>query len=118
MSCTHFAFASAPFEQGAHPLEQKKVAREHPVGLLRFAPGFADPNWCLRAHVLYVLEGTLELELRDRVQSVAAGDACWLDAGTAHRARNPGQTPVLAFLVSDLAVVAGAVPAGGNEAPP
>jgi quercetin dioxygenase-like cupin family protein len=118
MGCTHFAFAAAPFVQGAHPLEQKKVASERPVALLRFAPGFADPSWCVRAHAIYVLEGTLELELRDRVQRVAAGDGCWLDAGTAHRARNPGQTPVLAFLVSDLAVVPGAVPAGGNEAAP
>src|SRR5689334_24548158 len=90
MSCTCFAFAAAPFEQGAHPLEQKKVARDRPVGLLRFAPGFADANWCTRAHAIYVLQGTLELELRDRVQPVPAGDACWLDAGTEHRARTAG----------------------------
>jgi quercetin dioxygenase-like cupin family protein len=117
MSCTCFAFTAAPFEQGGHPLEQKKVARDRPVGLLRFAPGFADPNWCSRAHAIYVLQGTLELELRDRVQRVPAGDACWLDAGTEHRARTAGDEPVLAFIVSDIAVLPGAVPAGQSEGP-
>ena len=35
----------------------------HPVGLLEFAPGFEDPNWCTRGHIIYVLEGVLELGL-------------------------------------------------------
>jgi quercetin dioxygenase-like cupin family protein len=107
VSCTHFSFAGAPFEQGGHPLEHKKVCAERPVAILRFEPGFADPNWCERAHVIYVLSGALELELRDgrqRRQRVAAGDGCWLDLGTAHRASNPGSEPVVALIVSDVAL--------------
>jgi hypothetical protein len=113
VSYTPIAFANAPFEPGGHPLEQKKVCAERPAVLLRFEPGFADPNWCERAHVIYVLSGTLELELRDGTRRVAAGDGCWLDHGTAHRARNPGSEPVELFIVSDVAVLPTAVPVGG-----
>lgn len=105
VSSVRFEFASMPFEQGGHPLEQKKVCGERPAALLRFAPGFADPNWCVRAHVIYVLSGTLELELHDRRELITAGNGCWLDAGTAHRAGNPGSEPVVAFIVSDVALV-------------
>lgn len=111
VSCTRFDFANMPFEQGGHPLEQKKVCGERPAVLLRFEPGFADPNWCRRAHVIHVLSGVLELELRDRNERVAAGNGCWLDAGTEHRARNPGSEPVIAFIVSDV-VLAAPEPAG------
>lgn len=113
VSCTHFTFATEPFTQGAHPLEQKKVCADRPAALLRFEPGFADPNWCERSHVIYVLAGTLELELRDGTRRVGAGDGCWLDAGTTHRARNAGSEPVVAFIVSDVAAVSAgtAVPA-------
>jgi quercetin dioxygenase-like cupin family protein len=118
MSCTHFEFASAPFVPGGHPLEQKKVCAERPVGLLRFAPGFADPNWCERAHVIYVLSGVLELELREGTQRVAAGNGCWLDAGTPHRASNPGSQPADMIIVSDVALVtAAAAPATSPPAP-
>ena len=113
MSCTHFEFASAPFVPGGHPLEQKKLCADRPVGMLRFEPGFADPNWCERAHVIYVLSGTLELELRDRTQRVTAGNGCWLDAGTPHRASNPGSEPAAMVIVSDIALAAtGAEPEG------
>ena len=109
MSCTHFTFANAPYEPGGHPLEQKKLCADRPVALLRFDAGFADPNWCERAHVIYVLSGALELELQGGSQRVAAGDGCWLDLGTAHRASNPGSEPVVALIVSDIALAAPAM---------
>lgn len=69
--------------------------------LIEFAPGFVDPNICVRSHVIYVLSGELSLELEERVERAGAGQACWLDAGTTHRARNDGQVPVVAFIASD-----------------
>jgi mannose-6-phosphate isomerase-like protein (cupin superfamily) len=72
--------------------------------LLEFAPGFADPNWCERSHVIYVLSGTLEIELRDRVERFVAGECCVLDGSSAHRARNPGSEPVTAFIASEIEV--------------
>lgn len=102
MSCVRLSPDALPWTQGGHPLEQKKASTERPMLLIEFAPGFIDPNTCLRSHVIYVLSGELSLELAERVERFAAGQACWLDPGTEHRARNDGEVPVVAFIASDL----------------
>jgi quercetin dioxygenase-like cupin family protein len=104
VTCTRIAFPALPWTAGNHPLERKKVGTGRPIVMLEFAAGFADPNWCERSHVIFVLGGTLEIELRDRVERFAAGECCVIDAGTAHRARNPGQDPVTAFVASEIEV--------------
>lgn len=35
------------------------------VRLVEYSPGYAANHWCDRGHVLYVLDGELETELRD-----------------------------------------------------
>jgi len=103
MAVTHVPFATMDWAPSpTHPLEHKKVAPGRSLALLRFEPGFADPNLCLRSHVLYVLQGVLDLQLEDRVERVAAGEACWLDRGSAHRAVNPGSEPAVVLIVSDV----------------
>ena len=91
-----------PWHLGGHPLEKKKTHDGRPVTLLEFAPGFADPNWCERAHVFLILAGTFELELADGPARLAAGECAFVDGGTAHRARNPGDAPCVLFAVSDM----------------
>jgi mannose-6-phosphate isomerase-like protein (cupin superfamily) len=102
VSCVHLSPDALPWTEGAHPLERKKASAERPMLLIELAPGFVDPNTCLRSHVIYVLSGALSLELDDRLEHVGEGQACWLDAGTTHRARNDGQIPVVAFIASDM----------------
>jgi quercetin dioxygenase-like cupin family protein len=99
MSFRHLDVTARAWEQGGHPLERKKPLSDG-VALLEFAPGFEDPSWCRNGHVIHVLEGCLELILRERVETVHAGDGCVLDPDTEHRARNPGQTPVRLFVIS------------------
>jgi len=82
--------------------EQKKTNATGRVALLRFAPGFTDEAGCRRAHALYVVSGVLELRLDDSVCRVGPGEACRIDAGTAHWARNPGPDVVEVFVVSDI----------------
>ncbi len=94
-------FDSMPWEQGAHPLEQKKALAGRGLAILKFAPGFADPSWCERSHVLYVLEGSLEVELADGTTTLRVGQCAELDRGTRHRVRNPGDVSVVVFVVSD-----------------
>ncbi|HLV68962.1 MAG TPA: cupin domain-containing protein [Polyangiaceae bacterium] len=104
MAVTRVPFLTMRWEQSpTHPLEHKKVAQGRGVALLRFAPGFEDPNRCLRSHVLYVISGMLELVLDDRVERVTAGEACWVDSGSPHQARNPGAEDAIVFIVSDVA---------------
>lgn len=35
------------------------------VRMVEYSPGYVADHWCDRGHVLYVLEGELETELRD-----------------------------------------------------
>ncbi|MCC6522476.1 MAG: cupin domain-containing protein [Polyangiaceae bacterium] len=101
MAYTPLPFADLGWQAGGHPLELKKlVAGAGPVVLLAFEPGFEDPNVCVRGHVLYVVEGTLRLELDAGAVDVAAGEGCVLDPGTRHRAKNVGPGRVVSFVVS------------------
>lgn len=68
--------------------------------LLEFAPAFEDPHWCRRGHVLYVLNGALTFELDTGLVQVSEGESCVIDPGTAHRARNEGESPVRVFIHS------------------
>jgi quercetin dioxygenase-like cupin family protein len=98
MPCNRIPLPDLPWVQGIHPLERKKARPQSPVTLLEFASGFEDPHWCSRGHAGYVLSGRFELLLEDGVETMAAGEAFWLDPGTRHRARNPGGEPVKVFL--------------------
>lgn len=80
--------------QGGHPLERKKTAASRGLTLLEFQPGFADPNWCENGHFMFVLKGSFELELESGVEQLGAGEACFVDPGTRHKARNAGATVV------------------------
>ncbi len=97
-------FDEMEWAQGAHPLEQKKVG-PNGMTLLMFEPGFEDPNWCPRSHVVYVLQGTLSFAFETRTIAVAAGQALHIDAETPHRAFVGGGPAALVFIISDVAPV-------------
>ncbi len=94
-------FTDIPWAQGAHPLEQKKVA-DGGMTLLQFEPGFDDPNWCERSHALFVVQGTLHLEFESETVALEAGAGIWIDPGTPHRASVRRGAPAIVFAVSDL----------------
>jgi quercetin dioxygenase-like cupin family protein len=100
MSFTYLPFPSLDWTAGAHPLEKKKFIQGQTAVLLELAPGFEDPNWCERGHVIYVLDGALDLVLDDRTERLQAGNGCVLDGKTRHRAKNPADIPVRLFVVS------------------
>jgi len=90
-----------PWTQGGHPLERKKVGGPPSLALLEFQPGFADPDWCRRAHIVYVISGVLTFELETGLVQIAEGEGGVIDAGTPHRAQNHGDETVVAFIASD-----------------
>jgi quercetin dioxygenase-like cupin family protein len=106
MSCTRIDFPDLAWGPGGHPLERKKACPDRPIVLLEFAPGFADPNWCERSHLVYVVSGTLSFQFAGGVEHFAAGQSCVIDAGTAHCARNDGAEVVVAFVASEIEVPA------------
>ncbi len=91
-------FEKLPWQPGAHPLEKKKLGALGGATLLRFEPGFEDPNWCVNGHAGCVLEGTLRLILDDGEMEVRAGQGFVIDAGTRHRASNLGRGVVVLFI--------------------
>ncbi len=101
MAWEHVQFDQMAWAQGNHPLEQKKVSLGC-MSMVQFEPGFADPNWCERAHAIYLVEGTLHLEFEDETIAISRGQSVWIDQGTRHRASVRGGPAAIAFIVSDV----------------
>jgi quercetin dioxygenase-like cupin family protein len=82
--------------------------------LVEFLPGFSDPNWCAKGHVLYVLEGVIESEYEDHISTRRAGEAYVLPPGMKHRSRNPFTAPARLLIVDEGDSLSGrpAAPAG------
>ncbi len=71
--------------------------------LVEFGPGFSDPNWCRKGHVVYLLQGEVESEYEDGISSRRAGEAYVIPAGVKHRSRNPHAVPAVLLIVDDTA---------------
>ena len=54
------------------------------VRMVEYTPGYLADHWCTRGHVLYVLEGQLETELKD-------GRRFTLPAGTSYQVANDAE---------------------------
>jgi uncharacterized cupin superfamily protein len=104
MAFTRVPFGSMPWEQGSHRLEKKKSLAGRGIGLLEFAPGFTDPTGCERSHIMYVVEGMIDLEFDEGLVTLSAGQCGVLDRGTRHRAKNTGDEKAIVFVVSDVDV--------------
>ena len=100
MAFERISFPDQGWAQGAHPLERKKTWPARGATLLELAPGFEDPNLCRNGHFIYVLQGRFELDLEGGTERLGPGEACALDPGTTHRARNSGRETVLLLILS------------------
>ena len=62
------------------------------VRMVRYSPGYLADHWCSRGHVLLVLEGELETELKDgSVHTLRAGQSYQVASGAEpHRSRTAG----------------------------
>lgn len=56
------------------------------VRLVEYTPGYLADHWCDRGHVLFVLSGTLETELKD-------GRRFTLTAGNSYQVSDFGDSP-------------------------
>ena len=66
------------------------TAGELRVRMVEYSPGYLADHWCDRGHVLFVLEGELDTELRDgRTFKLTAGMSYTVsdDGDSAHRSR-------------------------------
>ena len=100
MAYERLALPRMDWTAGTDPKERRKASATHPVSLLSFASGFADPSWCERGHAGLVLSGELVLEFDTGIEVFRAGEAFVIDPSTRHRASNPADREVVLFIVS------------------
>jgi quercetin dioxygenase-like cupin family protein len=104
MSDLKIDFGSEAWRIVAPGGRQKAVERAGKrVRLVEFGTEFVEPDWCLKGHVGYVLEGNLELELEDRAERFGPGDGFVIRPGGVdkHKARAVGSTARM-LLIEDV----------------
>jgi hypothetical protein len=57
--------------------------------LLEFSKGFIEPDWCLKAHIGLVLEGTMDLDFNGTIVHFSKGDGIFIPGGekSKHKAK-------------------------------
>src|SRR5579859_479152 len=78
-----------------------KYAREggQQVRMMELGPGFVEPEWCERGHIVYVVSGRYMQQVENETWEMVAGQALILSPGTRHRSRNTGSLAAVVFVV-------------------
>jgi len=53
--------------------------------LLEFSRGFVEPDWCIKGHIGYVLDGELDINFNGTLVRFSAGDGVFIPAGTENK---------------------------------
>jgi len=53
--------------------------------LAEFAKEFIEPDWCLKGHIGYVLEGRMEINFDGNIVTFGPGDGIFIPAGEKHK---------------------------------
>jgi quercetin dioxygenase-like cupin family protein len=71
------------------------------IRLVKFNPGFIEPDWCKKRHVGFVLEGSFDLEFPDKTLQYKSGDGVFMDGTQDHKhiVKVTSNDPVILFLV-------------------
>ncbi len=53
--------------------------------LVEFTKGFVEPDWCVKGHIGYVLEGEMDVDFDGIISRFSAGDGLFIPAGPKSR---------------------------------
>jgi quercetin dioxygenase-like cupin family protein len=53
--------------------------------LVEFTNEFVEPDWCMKGHIGYILEGRLEINFNGRVVIFNQGDGLFIPEGEEHK---------------------------------
>ncbi len=53
--------------------------------LVEFTTEFMEPDWCMKGHIGYVLEGQMEIDFDGNVITFGPGDGIFIPAGEKHK---------------------------------
>lgn len=70
--------------------------------LVEFGKEFVEPDWCIKGHIGYILEGQMEIDFDGKVIVFGPGDGIFIPAGEEHKHKGRVLTnKVKAILVED-----------------
>jgi hypothetical protein len=79
---TRIGFGEMPWEEPAPGVRFKAISRDgRKLRLVEFTTDFLEPDWCTKAHVGYVLEGTLEIAFPNMRLRYSSGDGIFILGG-------------------------------------
>src|SRR4030042_1414624 len=55
------------------------------IRLVEFSDNFVEPEWCIRGHIGYVLEGRISIDFDGKQMEFKAGDGLFITEGEANR---------------------------------
>jgi quercetin dioxygenase-like cupin family protein len=75
----------------------------HRLRLVEFSRDFVEPDWCLKGHIGYVLEGEMDVDFDGDLVHFSAGDGIFIPPGVANKHKASVSTEVVRlFLVEDV----------------
>jgi hypothetical protein len=81
-------------------------AYRHDNKLLRYveyANDFVEPDWCVKSHTGYVIEGEFEIDFNGKIVKYSAGDGIFIPGGDEHKHKATMLSKkVLVFLSEDI----------------
>jgi quercetin dioxygenase-like cupin family protein len=70
---------------------------EQQLRLIEFGKNMVHPDWCLKGHFGYIIEGRLELSFSDHSDIYQPGDALFIPDGEKHKHRPKALTDKVVF---------------------
>lgn len=66
--------------------------------LAEFGRDFVEPDWCVKGHIGYVLEGRLEIDFDGNKISFGPGDGIFIPPGEQHRHKGKALTETVKLI--------------------
>jgi len=79
-------FESMPWESPAAGVKFKAYEQNgRKLRLVEFTREFIEPDWCIKGHIGYILEGQMEIDFDGKVVVFNSGDGLFIPAGEKHK---------------------------------
>jgi len=97
-------FESMPWESPAVGAKVKAYEQNgRKLRLVEFTREFAEPVWCTKGHIGYILEGQLEINFDGKIVVFGPGDGLFIPPGEKHKHIGRALTDVVKIiLVEDI----------------
>jgi len=96
-------FNVLPWESPAKGIRFKTAQQNgRKLRMLEFSKGFVEPDWCMRGHIGFVLEGAMEVDFNGNRVHYSKGDGVFIPHGEATKHMAKVDDFVKLILVEDV----------------